>query len=237
MPGFLAVAGLTVVSSLLGFALNIRWLLPVLNALPAYVFLVAALRKGCRGRATGLMICWAITLAVTNIWLSIHWGARAEALILNAPQYRDEMLGWLQTGAGRESTPTLFIPQHLLHTTIFCVLALLTAGAASLVMGAMLMNYMSFYVGDLITRCAAGGDFSTALLFGWNPWSMVRIVSFIILGVVLAEPFLTRFSGHWPASRTRVRWLFFGLGGLVLDVVLKSLLAPVWPPLLGRCFG
>ncbi|MFQ5702096.1 MAG: hypothetical protein ACE5HU_09650 [Acidobacteriota bacterium] len=237
MLGFLAVASLAIASSVVGFALNIRWLLPILNALPAYGFLFITLRRGMRGRAVGLMICWAACLALTSIWLTMHWPERAAEVILNGSQYRDEMLDWLSTGAGRESTPALFIPQHLLHATIFCILALATAGVASLVMGAALMNYMSFYVGDLIARCTLSGRPLDAVLLAWNPWSMVRVVAFIILGVVLAEPLLSRLPGAWPDARLRLRWMAIGGGGLVADVILKTLLAPTWPALLGGCLG
>jgi hypothetical protein len=227
----------TVASSLAGFALNLPWLLPLLNTLPAYAVLTFTLRRGRRGAAIGWMVWWAFCLALSGVALSIHWHGRAEEVILNGAGYRDEMLSWLATGTGRESSPLQFVPQHLLHAAIFCLLSLITASALSIVMGAALMNYMSFYVGDLILRCAGSPSQTLAIALAWNPWSMVRVVSFIILGVVLAEPLLSRLPGQWPSASGRGRWLLVGAAGLLVDMLLKTILAPLWPGLLRSCIS
>jgi len=239
-----ALALLTAMCCVLGFGVNARWLLPVLTAAPAYAYLLIALREGERGRAVGLMLWWALCLAISMVGLTIVWHERAESVIFNGAPYRDEMISWLETGTGRESTPSAFIPQHMLHAGIFCVAALATAGAASLVMGATLMHYMSFYAGDLIGRCWGGPYQVSAILLAWNPWAIVRVISFVILGVVLAEPLVARLSGRTarplapsatPAPEGRRWWIIGALAGLLLDVVMKATLAPLWPSLLGGC--
>ena len=232
-----SLAILTVSATLLGFALDQRWLLPLLDMLPAWVLMVAMLRRGRRGMAIGVMVWWALCLALTTVSLTIFWHHRAEHVIFNGAAYRDEMRSWLLTGVGRESTPSQFIPQHLRHAALFCLVGLLSAGCLSVLMGATLMNYMSFYVGDLILGCERSSSHLLALTLGWNPWSIVRVVSFIILGVVLAEPVLSRFKGDWPTASGRRRWLVAGAAGLLADILLKALLAPHWPGLLGGCVG
>src|SRR5262245_64965968 len=107
------------------------------------------LRAGRRGRAIGLMILWAACLAASCVAFTLLRPQRAAAVTLNGPAYKEEMPAGLSTGMGRESSPAQFIPQHLLHAAIFCALALATAGTAALVMGAVLLHYMSYYVGDL----------------------------------------------------------------------------------------
>ncbi|HZI93248.1 MAG TPA: hypothetical protein VFE84_03320 [Patescibacteria group bacterium] len=231
-----SVAVLTLAAALLGFALDQQWLLPLLEMLPAWVFMVAMLRRGRRTMAIGVMVWWALCLALATVTLTQFWHQRAEAVIFNGAAYRDEMQSWLLSGVGQESTPSQFIPQHLRHTVLFCLVGLISAGFLSVLMGAVLMNYMSFYVGDLILRCQGSPSHALALTLAWNPWSIVRVVSFIILGVVLAEPLLCRFSGHWPTAG-RGRWLLAAAGGLLLDILLKTLLAPHWPGLLGGCLG
>ncbi len=233
----LIVPIVTVGAAWIGFALDSRWLLPVITALPGYATLVVTLRAGHRGRAVGLMIWWALWLGLTMVLLTMSRPDQAEGLILHGSAYRDEMFRWLATGAGREQTPALFIPQHMMHAAAFCVLALVTGGALAILMGAALMNYMSFYVGQVILACAGTPSHGIAVLLAWNPWSMIRVASFIVLGVVLAEPLLRRITGKGPATGRRGRWLAAAGGGLLIDILLKALLAPLWPDLLSGCFG
>jgi len=103
-------------------------------------------------------------------------------------------------------------------------------------MGSVLMNYMSFYVGSLILHCAGTPGATAAMLLAWNPWSMVRVASFIIMGVVLSEPLLSRTRGRWPDPSGRRFWLLLAASGLALDIAMKTLLAPHWPRLLSGCF-
>jgi len=225
----------TVATALLGLTLEIRWLLPLLNAAPAYAAMIATLRQGRRAEAIGFMIWWALCLALTQVTLSMVWNGAAEATVINGATYRDEMFSWLASGQGRESSPSQFIPQHLQHAGLFCLLSLVSGSAVSLVMGAVLMNYMSFYVGDLILQCAGTPAHATAVLLAWNPWSIIRVLSFIILGVVLAEPLLSRLRGNWPGPEGRWRWIGVAVAGLALDILLKTLLAPLWPDMFSAC--
>jgi len=199
--------------------------------------MAAALRQGNRRRAIGFVLWWALFLAIAVVTLTVEEPGRAAASIANGTAYRDEMLSWIRSGDGRESTPSIFIPQHLAHAAIFCVVSLATAGMASMVMGAFLMNYMSFYVGDLFTRCLAAPGHTGAMLIAWNPWSIVRVASFIVLGVLMAEPLLSRRAGYRHDPGRRSVWLVLALSGLLLDIVLKTLLAPLWPPILRGCLG
>ncbi len=237
MAGFLLIPPLTAAGWLIGLGVGTRWLLPLLNAAPACWFMVAALRRGERGRAISLMMWWGFWLGLSGVGASLMWPARAETVVLNGAAYRDEMFSWLATGEGREASPAAFIPQHMLHTAIFVVLSLLTGSALSILMGAVLMNYMSFFVGDLILRCAQTSGGSSAMLLAWNPWSMVRVASYIILGVVLSEPLLSRMRGSWPDPAGRRLWLWIAASGLVLDIAMKTLLAPHWPRLMSECFA
>ena len=222
-----------------GFALGLPLALPLLTGVPGWLLMRRWLRAGSRGRAIGLLVWWAACLACACIVLTMTWPDRAAAAILNGPAYKEEMRAWLSTGVGRESTPSQFIPQHLLHAAIFCLLALATAGVAALVMGAMLLHYMSYYVGDLVAACQGRPEAGLAMLLAWNPWSIARVIAFIILGVVLSEPLLARLGGSagLPDPAGRRRWAVVALGGLALDLILKSLLAPLWPGLIGACAG
>ena len=215
-------------------ALGLPLLTPLLNTAAAYVVMVRRVKRGEVDAALGLMLVWAVSLGVSATVAAAWWPDASSRAFFNAAAYRDEMFAWVSTGVGRETQPGAFVPQHLLHVTIFVGLSLISASALSMLMGAVLMNYMGFYVGSLAVR--SGSHFWTALL-GWHPWAIVRVASFVTLGVVLSVPGVARATGRpWTLGR-HPRLLGAAVAGLVLDLVLKWLLAPAWQPLLKRLAG
>src|SRR5688572_31795633 len=117
--------------------------------------MVVLLRRGERRQAVGLMLAWAATLAVCATATFALWPRDPGPLVVNGPAYRDEIFHWIRTGEGREGRPAEFIPQHVLHLAGFVALSLATASAASMALGAALMNYMGFYVASLYRAGAA----------------------------------------------------------------------------------
>ncbi|HET6899791.1 MAG TPA: hypothetical protein VFK70_15655, partial [Vicinamibacteria bacterium] len=216
---------LAVISYPVGLALGVPGLLPVLNAAPAYAAMVILLRRGEVRRAVVVMLVWAAALAVAGTLTFAVWPQPAGALILHGPEYREEMFAWIRTGAGTEGSPRAFIPQHALHLGAFVVLSLLTASALSITMGAALMNYMDFYVASL---ARAGAPTWAVVFFGWQPWAMARVAAFSTLGVVLAQPLLKRIAPGGASPRTSRPFVIAAAGLLLLDVLLKTLLAPTW---------
>jgi hypothetical protein len=216
----------TVVSYPLGLVLGGGVLLPVLNTAAAYVAMVVLLRRGERRQAVALMLAWAATLAVSATVTFAVWPSAPDALVRNGPQYRDEMFHWIRTGEGRESRPAEFIPQHVLHLAGFVALSLATASAASMALGAALMNYMGFYVASL---SRAGATTRAVLIFGWQPWAICRVAAFVVLGVVLAEPLLARLRPYPYAGLRAARpYLIAAASGIAADWILKALLAGQW---------
>jgi len=128
----------------------------------------------------------------------------------------------------------MFIPQQAGHAALFCVLAVASGGVLAMPMGAVLMNYMGHYVGTL---AAISRHPAPLLLLGWHPWAVIRVISFVVLGVVLSAPLLSRlfrFRVDWSAGRRLTAWAGCGL---LADIVLKTLLAPTWQRLLLRMLG
>ena len=230
----MAVVAATLVSYAFGWALGVPLLVPILNTLAGFPFMVAALARGDLRLAIGRMLVWALTLAACATLLSYAQPWRTDALFLHGASYRTEMFGWVMTGRGAESDPSRFLPQHVLHAAVFAVLALVTAGVAALAMGAVLMNYMGHYVGAL---AAASAHPIATMILGWHPWAIVRIVSFVAIGVILSAPPLSRL-GRFPIDWRDARRLLTVAGaGLLLDVALKWTLAPAWQRLLLRVVG
>jgi hypothetical protein len=210
----------------LGLWLGSRWLLPALNTLPAYLLMARRLRLGDRAGAVGAVLLWAFTLAVTGTLSFSLWPSDPGAVVLNGPAYREEMFGWIATGQGSEGSPRLFLPQHMTHLAGFVVLSLASASALSILMGAVLTNYMNYYVASL---ARAGVEPLWVLLLGWQPWALCRVTAFCILGVVLAEPLLARLGrAPRPSLRELRPWLLAAAGGILADWALKAALAPTW---------
>ena len=194
----------------------------------------AALRRGEVRGAIVRMLVWAFAMGVCATVLSYVQPARTDALFLRGRSYRVEMFDWIRTGVGAESDPSRFIPEHAAHVFVFVWAALASGGVIALAMGAVLMNYMGHYVGAL---AAASARPIQTMVIGWHPWAVIRIVSFVAIGVVLSGPVLSRIGGFrfdWRAER---RFLLYAAIGLAADVVLKWSLAPYWRHLLLRVVG
>jgi len=216
----------TLVSYPLGLALGQPFLLPVLNAGPAYVTMAALLLRGDRRGAVVAMLAWAAALAFCATTAFALWPGPVDGQVIHGPAYRALMFEWIRTGMGAESSPRRFLPQHATHAALFVAASLATASLVSIVMGAVLMNYMAFYVASL---ARAGAPTWAVVFLGWQPWALCRVTAFATLGAVLAEPLLCRLARRPYAGLSATRpYLVAAAVLLVADVVLKTALAPLW---------
>jgi len=76
-----------------------------------------------------------------------------------------------------------------------------------------------------------------AMLLAWVPWAVIRIASFVTLGVVLSGPMLARQDRFPYRLRDQRRWIWLGFAGLLADVVLKWALAPSWREMIRAAAG
>ena len=218
----------TLVSYPVGLWLRQPWLLPVFNALPAYVVLVHRLRKGERGGAVRAMLWWAAALAIVGTVVFVWWPEPIGDTVLNGPEYKNEMFSWIRTGRGVAANIRLFLPESLVRLGAFIVVGLGTGSAGAMVMGAALMNYMSYYVAAL---AKAGMPPWAVTLLGWPPWTIARVAAFVTLGVLLAEPLVCLV---FPSAKeklkagTRAAYIMAAMSGILADWSLEFLLAPTW---------
>jgi hypothetical protein len=204
-----------------------QWLLPLVAPLTVYGAFAVQVRARRYGTAWLLGMGWAGLLSLGVIILVAMRPELAARGILHGPAYRTEMASWVLYGQGKEVTPSAFIPEHLLHLGAFIVLAVISAGYLGLVLGAFLMAYMSYFVATL---AVASSSPVLAGLTAWVPWSVIRVMAFVLLGVLLARPLLVR--RRWPFER-REAWLFaLAFAGIAADIALKTVLAPRWGLLL-----
>src|SRR4051794_10237983 len=204
-PAFapVAIVAGTAASYVVAAAIGVPVLVPILNTLPAFPFMIASLRRGQAGEAIVRMLIWAAALAVCATAFSYARTADAGRLFIHGESYRREMFAFVLTGVGAEGDVRQFLPMHALHAVVFCALALATGSLAAMPMGAALMNYMAYYVGSL---AAASAHPLRAVALAWVPWSLIRIASFVTLGVVLAGPVLGRIFGFSYAIGDQRRW-------------------------------
>ncbi len=220
-PAFALVAGL--LGAGLGLLLGNAWLLPILQAGLGYPLFLGCVRQGRRGRTIALMLLWALGTSVPVILASRADPSGIGPSILRGETYRDEMFAWIRTGVGKESDPGRFLPEHALHFGVFALLAWFTAGAGALALGAVLLDYMNFYVGALL---AAAAHPAAVAPFAWPVYAVVRVVGYVACATALAVLML---RGSDPTDRPRsLRLLAVGVGLVLGDALLKALLAPWW---------
>jgi hypothetical protein len=164
---------------------------------------------------------WAALLAAgVVIWV---FGAPELAArgVLKGEAYRSEMFGWIATGEAAENDWRQFLPQHLLHLGVFSLAAWISGGYLGLVIGAALLDYMAYFVASY---ARASGHPIGGLFAAWVPWSVIRIMAFVLLGVLLARPLLVR--RVWPFDRVERLLFLLAFSGIAADLVMKAALAP-----------
>jgi hypothetical protein len=224
----------TVGSYAVAWLIGVPALVPVLNTMASYPFMVAALRRGRLRLAIARMLIWALALGVCATLLSYARPEYTDTLFVHGGDYRREMFAWVLTGRGAESSPSQFVPQQAMHAAAVAVLALVSGGLLAMPLGAVLMNYMGHYVGSL---AASSIHPAWTMILGWHPWAVIRVVSFVTIAVVLSTPLLGRLCAVRIDRDDARRLLLLGGAGLIADVALKALLAPDWQRFLVRVVG
>jgi hypothetical protein len=209
-----------------------RWWLPVALVAVVYPEFRRRVVRVDVPAAWRWAMVWTVVMSASVVLLTRVDPERAARTILHGVAYRDELFGWIRTGVGKEGSPALFLPEHALHLGAFVVLCWLSAGLLGLVLGALLTAYMSFFVGSL---AAVPGSPWWGALVAWFPWSIARVMAFVLLGVLLARPVLVRRVAPWTA-RERT-WFVLVAAGIGLDLLLKTLLAPTYGVWFARWLG
>ena len=75
------------------------------------------------------------------------------------------------------------------------------------------------------------------MALAWVPWAVIRVASFVTLGVILGGPLLGRVLGFRFRLADHARWMALAAAGLAIDIALKWLLAPVWREMIRNAAG
>src|SRR5262249_6248261 len=141
--------------------------------------------------AFAIVLCWTILLSISVIVLTIRNPARMEQSIWRSRSYSDSMFEWITSGQLPEGSSSQVVLSHIKQTVIYCLAGLISANFLSLFMGSALLNYMNFYVAEFYGKSLSRSGAWKA----WNPWSIVRVVTFLWIGVLVSVPILARILG------------------------------------------
>jgi hypothetical protein len=222
-----AAIGLTPLLPLLGLLPGGRWLLPLVAPLTVYPEFAQRVRRGDAVGAFRIGLVWALLLSLGVVALVAVAPVHGPEAILHGADYQAEMMGWVRTGQAPENDWHQFLPQHLLHLGAFVLLTWVSGGYLGLCMGALLVDYMSAFVS---AYAAASRHPLIGVAAAWVPWSVMRVLAFVLLGALLARPLLVR--RWWPYSAADRRLLLLALSGIATDLLVKFLCAPGYGRLL-----
>lgn len=180
----------------------------------AWSFVGAAWATVCVGT-------WAAGTTIASVYVFLGRPQETDQRVLRAPEYRAGMLEWLATGRGPEAQPAATAAQHVRELIWYVAAAVVSANFLSLVMGAVLLNYMNAYVATLLRAATRTGR---VLLLGWNVWSLVRVAAYVMLGSAAAVPVL-RMMGQATGDPAVRALAIAGAAGVVLDFALKLALS------------
>ena len=206
-------------------------LIPTIALYPAYYLLVS---KNRLKEAVVLVVAWALLLTFLMAGFTVMYGEGIAPLVIKGESYKEEMFHWIKTGEGPEGDPRLFIVPKIREIIVFSVAAFVTAGFVALLMGAILLNYMNYYVGSLILHALPGAELQVALL-SWPIYAILRVPGYVCLGVALSRLAINLIR-EWRLKFGEVRKLLYvALVLIVLDFILKGTVANTfYQPILNK---
>ena len=206
-----------------------QWLVPLAAPLTLYFAFRNRVRLKDHFGAWRLGMAWAVLFSVGVITLVLTVPEGAEGAVIHGESYRQEMFQWIRTGRGGVGDPARFLSTDLLHLAVFVGLTWISAGYLGLALGAVLLGSMSYFVGGY--AAAAEAPWLGSLL-AWMPWSVLRLMAFVLLGCLFARPLLVR--RLWPFEPREKRLLLLALAALLADVLLEALTAEGYGEVLRR---
>jgi hypothetical protein len=213
---------LTTAAIFIARSISFRPALPALVTIAGYFPFVMEVQKSF-ARGFFILFFWTFLLSVLVLFLSWKEPERMERFIWRAGEYSSAMLRWIETGELPEGSTRQVIFFHLKQTLFYCFAAALSANFLGLLLGSALLNYMNFYVARLARNSSRPLQ---AFLMGWNPWSIIRVLSFLWLGIVVSNFSLRLlFSIPWRLSAALV---IPPILGILLDLSLKIVLSRRW---------
>jgi hypothetical protein len=211
--------------------------LPLLSAAVLIPMFLWALRQGRPRKAVTLALFWVVMQSVSVIAASLLFADTAGRAVQGGLEYRSAWLAWIEGGPLVSMAPALDYVRQLIDLAIYAVAMALSGGVGGLLLLTVALNRLNFTVATLL---AAAQNPVLLAVAAWPVWMIVRLVGFLIVGAVLAEPVANldlrpAYLAAWLQARKRL--LLAGLGIILLGVILQALLSPLYQTILHNALG
>jgi hypothetical protein len=185
--------------------------------------------------AVRLATLWGIWKSILFLALMVSKPYLLDTIVMGAKEYHFDAMQWILRGEGVIAHPEIFVWLHISLLLQVVVSSIISFGFIPMVIGSYQLNIMNYHVGKLIVL----SKFKVAPLFlGWPPWSLVRgwAYLFMIVGTV---PIFLKLIKNKKSDEIRISPKFI-IGGIILvivDLLLKTLVAPYWRVALNEAIG
>ncbi len=209
-----------------------RVCLPLLSAAVLIPMFLWALRQGRPRRAIALGVYWAVVQSLAVITASLLFEDTAWQAVQGGLEYRSAWMAWIEGGPLVTLAPSLAYGQQAVDLALYSAAMALTGGVGGLLLLTLAMDRLNFTVTSML---AAGQNPVLLAVAAWPLWMVVRLVGYLIVGAVLAEPVANldlrpAYLAGWLQRRWRL--LLAGLGVILLGVALQALLSPLYQSIL-----
>jgi hypothetical protein len=206
--------------------------LPLLSAAVLIPMFIWALRQGRPRKAITLALFWVVVQSISVVVASLLFPESAWQAVQGGLEYRTAWLQWIEGGPPVSMAPALDYLRQIIGLAVYAIAMAATGGVAGLLLLALTLDRFNY---TAVTLLASASNPALLALAAWPLWMIVRLVGFVIVGAVLAEPMANLdlrpvYLSGW--LRRRWRLLLAGLGVILLGVVLQVLLAPLYQTVL-----
>lgn len=211
--------------------------LPLLSALVLIPMFLWALRQGRPRKAIALALFWALVQSLAVVVASLLFQDTASLAVQGGLEYRSAWLAWVEGGPLVALAPSLAYGRQALELALYALAMALTGGVGGLLLLTLALDRFNFTVASLL---AVAQSPALLALVAWPLWFIVRLLGYLIVGAVLAEPVANlnlrpAYLAAWLQRRRRL--LLAGLGVILLGIVLQILLAPLYQTIQHNAIG
>lgn len=223
------VAIFAILTTIFPFAAGLPLLMPILQTLFLFVFLVMIVRKQHPVQAVRVLCLWAVLQLFVALMVSAVAPSVAEGAIADGFTRRADFLEWLFAGSMLPDGIRANFFGRLLEMVAVVIGTLVTAGLIGIWLLVRAVNLAGFYAGSVVNSVSS----FSGILPGLPIWTVMRILSYICFISICAEPITT---GNWSIGHylynakfpQRRRILMTAVFLLLASIVLELILPDIW---------